>query len=92
MPCTGRNKKIIRVGSDTAAAILEASMMVKASGRVRLPLTWHAVCIEEHEEGTVIYAEHRGLVSILGELIERLMDRVEEPIRKTVWPYIGGKK
>ena len=48
--------------------------------------------IEEHEEGTVIYAEHRGLVSMLGELIERLMDRFEEPIRKTVWPYIGGKK
>lgn len=67
-------------------------MELKASGRVRLPVTWRAVRIEESESGTVIYAERRGVIGTIAEAVERLVDRWEEPFRRNVWPWLSRRK
>ena len=62
--------------------------VIESSGQVKLPLTWRALHVEQGEDGTVIYAERRGVVGIAMELIGKIVDRLEEPFRKHILPRL----
>jgi hypothetical protein len=75
------------------------SRTVHFTGPVRLPLRYRVTEYTATEGGYIVHAEIRPLPSVVAALVARaagavlewLCDRLEEPFRRHVWPFMAGR-